>query len=90
MAKYANAPPLAQEPPRELSELPGRDPPANQVTHARSRLVSFAFVRFLIIFFAGVVVTLAWQSWGGAALKAIGGAAEDVICPRSGGSPGQS
>jgi hypothetical protein len=90
MAQHANTPPLTQEPPRELSGLPARDPPANQVTHVRSRLVSFALVRFLIIFFAGVVATLAWQSWGGAALKAIGGAAEDAICPRSGGSPGQS
>jgi hypothetical protein len=90
MAQHANTPSLTQEPPRELSELPGRDPPANQVMHVRSRPVSFAFVRVLIIFFAGVVATLAWQSWGGAALKAIGGAAEDAICPRSGGSPGQS
>jgi hypothetical protein len=90
MAQHANTPPLTQEPPRELSGLPAREPPANQVTHVRSRLVSFALVRFLIIFFAGVVATLAWQSWGGAALKAIGGAAEDAICPRSGGSPGQS
>jgi hypothetical protein len=90
MAQHANTPPLTQEPPRELSELPARDPPANQVMHVRSRPVSFALVRVLIIFFAGVVATLAWQSWGGAALKAIGGAAEDAICPRSGGSPGQS
>jgi hypothetical protein len=90
MAQHANTPPLTQEPRRELSELPARDPPANQVMHVRSRLVSFAFVRFLIIFLAGVVATLAWQSWGGAALKAIGGAAEDAICPRSAGSPGQS
>ncbi len=86
MAQHANTPPLTQE----MSELPARDPPANQVMHVRSRLVSFAFVRFLIIFFAGVVATLAWQSWGGAALKAIGGAAEDAICPRSAGFPGQS
>jgi hypothetical protein len=90
MAQHANTPPLTQESSRELSGLPARDPPANQVTHVRSRLVSFTFVRFLIIFFAGVVATLAWQSWGGAALKAIGGAAEDAICPRSAGSPGQS
>jgi hypothetical protein len=86
MAQHANTPPLTQE----MSELPARDPPANQVMHVRSRLVSFAFVRFLIIFFAGVVATLAWQSWGGAALKAIGVAAEDAICPRSAGFPGQS
>jgi hypothetical protein len=90
MAQHANTPPLTQEPPRQRSELPTRDPPANQVMHVRSRRISFAFVRFLIIFFAGVVATLTWQSWGGAALKAIGGAAEDAICPRSAGSPGQS
>jgi hypothetical protein len=90
MARHANAPPLTQEPPRELSELPARDPPANQVMHARARLASFTFVRFLIIFIAGVVATLAWQSWGGAALKTIGGAAKDAICSRSAGSPGRS
>lgn len=82
MAQDENAPPLTQEPLRDLSEPPARDPPTNQVMHARSRLVPFAFVRFLIIFVAGVIATLAWQSWGGAALKAIDGAAREAICPR--------
>jgi hypothetical protein len=86
MAQSENAAPLTQEPPRELSELPARNPPTNQVKHARLRLVSFAFVRFLSIFIAGVVVTLAWESWGGAALKAIDGAAKVAICARSTGS----
>jgi branched-subunit amino acid transport protein len=86
MAQRENAPPPAQEPPRELSELPARDAPTHQVVRARLRLVSFAFVRFLSIFIGGVVATLAWQSWGGAALKAIDGAAKEAICARSAGS----
>jgi hypothetical protein len=83
MAQGENAPPLTQEPPRELSELPARNPPTNQVMHARLRLVSFAVVRFLGIFIAGVAVTLAWQSWGGTALTAIDGAAKVAICAPS-------
>ncbi len=86
MAQRENAAPLAQEPRRERSELPARDPPTHQVVRARSRLVSFAFVRFLSIFIAGVVATLAWQSWGGAALTAIDGVAKEAICPRSANS----
>src|SRR5258708_37172979 len=61
----ANAPTLTRE--------PLHDPPAESVTRTRSRLVPLA--RFLIIFIAGVVATLAWQSWSGAAREAIRGAA---------------
>jgi hypothetical protein len=35
------------------------------------RLVPFAFVRFLTIFFIGVSATLAWQSYGGPTREAI-------------------
>jgi hypothetical protein len=75
MADHENAPPLTQEPGRDLSESPARDPPANQVTYARS------WFRPLIIFIAGVVATLVWQSLGG--LAAIHGAAKEAICPRA-------
>jgi hypothetical protein len=34
-----------------------------------------------MIFTAGVVATLAWQSWSGAAKEAIRGAAREAICP---------
>jgi hypothetical protein len=77
MAQHENAPPHTQEPGRDLSEPPAHDPPANQVAYARSR------IRPLIIFIAGVVATLVWQSWGGAALDAINGATKDAICPRA-------
>jgi hypothetical protein len=43
---------------------------------ARKRLgtlVSFAFARSLMMFFVGVTATLAWQSYSGAARKAIAG-----------------
>jgi hypothetical protein len=74
MAQHENPPPVTQEPGRDLSEPPARDPPSNQ---ARSRFHS------LIIFIAGVVATLVWQSWGGSALDSIGGAAKEAICPRT-------
>jgi hypothetical protein len=54
---------LSSEPPLHPSEL-------NFITRARLRLgkvIPFAFVRFLVIFFIGVGATLAWQSYGGAA-----------------------
>ncbi len=35
------------------------------------KLVSFAFARVLMIFFVGFAAGLAWQSYGGAARKAI-------------------
>jgi hypothetical protein len=37
------------------------------------KVVSSAFARYLIAFFIGVTATLAWQSYGGAARKAIAG-----------------
>ena len=46
----------------------------NLITRAWSwlgKVVSFAFVRVLIIFFIGFAAGLAWQSYGGAARKAI-------------------
>ena len=48
----------------------------NLITRARlrfSKVVSSAFVRYLIAFFIGVIATLAWQSYGGAARKMIAG-----------------
>ena len=47
-------------PPLHPSEL-------NQI----SKVVPFAFARFLMIFFIGVAATLAWQSYGGAARETI-------------------
>jgi hypothetical protein len=85
MVQHENAPPLTQEPGRDLSESPERDPAANQGTYAWTRLVPFAFVLPLIIFIAGVVAPLAWQSWGAAAVDAIDGAAREAICPRATG-----
>jgi len=77
MAQHENAPPLTQEPGYDLSEPAAHDPSADQITYARSRF------RPLIIFIAGVVATLVWQSWGQAALDAIDGAAKEAICPRA-------
>jgi len=71
VAQNANAPTPIRDP---LHEPPARDRPAKPVTGVRSwlnRLVPFAFVRFLMIFFIGVVATLAWQSYGRAAREAI-------------------
>jgi hypothetical protein len=76
LAEHENAPPLTQEPGRDLAEPPARDPP-NQVTYVPWRF------RPLLIFLAGVITTLVWQSWGGAALDAIDGAAKEAICPRT-------
>jgi hypothetical protein len=78
MAEHENAPPLTQQPGRGLSEPAAHDPPSDQVTYARS-----GWFRFLIIFLAGVLATLLWQSWGGLALDAIGGAAKEAVCPRA-------
>jgi hypothetical protein len=51
---------LASEPPLHPSEL-------SLIKRARLRLgkvIPFAFVRFLVIFFIGVAATLAWQFYG--------------------------
>jgi hypothetical protein len=85
MAQQENAPPLTQAPGPDASEPPAPDAHANQLTYARAGLVPFDFVRPLIIFIAGVVATLIWQSWGGAAVDAIDGAAREAICPRATG-----
>src|SRR5260370_35891193 len=71
VAQNANAPTPIRDP---LHEPPARDPPAKPVTRVQSglhRLVPFGFVRFLMIFFIGVVATLAWQSYGRAAREVI-------------------
>jgi hypothetical protein len=73
VAQNANAPTPIRD---LLHEPPARDPPARPVTRARSslgRLIPFALARFLMIFFIGVVATLAWQSYGSEARKAIAG-----------------
>jgi hypothetical protein len=52
---------LSSEPPLHPSEL-------SLIRRTRLRLgklIPFAFVRFLMIFFIGVAATLAWQSYGG-------------------------
>jgi hypothetical protein len=57
----------SNQPPLHPSEL-------NLITRARlwlGKVVPFAFARFLVIFFIGVVATLSWQSYGGAAREAI-------------------
>jgi hypothetical protein len=59
VAQNANAPTPIRDP---LHEPPARDRPAKPVTRVRSwlnKLVPFVFVRFLMIFFIGVVATLA-------------------------------
>jgi hypothetical protein len=71
VAQNANAPTPIRDP---LDEPPARDSPAKPATRVRAslhRLVPFAFVRFLMIFFVGVVATLAWQSYGRAAREVI-------------------
>src|SRR5258708_19711947 len=71
VAQNANAPTPIRD---QLHEPPAREPPAKPVTRVRSwlhRLVPFGFVRFLMIFFIGVVATLAWQSYGRAAREVI-------------------
>jgi hypothetical protein len=48
----------------------------NLITKARlplGNVASSAFARYLIAFFIGVTATLAWQSYGGAARKAVAG-----------------
>jgi len=43
------------------------------IAKALGKLFSFAVARVLLIFFIGFAAGLAWQSYGGAARKAIGG-----------------
>jgi hypothetical protein len=60
---------------------PSNEPPLhpaarNLITRVRSwlgRVFSFAFVRVLMIFVIGFAAGLAWQSYGGAARKAVAG-----------------
>jgi len=71
VAQNANAPTAIRDP---LHEPPARDPPARYRPPALSwlrKLVPFTFVRFLMIFFIGVVATLAWQSYGRIAREVI-------------------
>jgi len=63
--------PLATEPPNEPPLHPSE---LNLITRSRlwlGKLVPFAFVRFLMIFFTGVVATLSWQAYGSAARETI-------------------
>jgi len=58
---------LSSEPPLHPSEL-------NRIKRTRlwlGKLVPFAFIRFLVIFFVGVTATLAWQSYGGPAREVM-------------------
>src|SRR6266436_4848449 len=58
---------LSSEPPLHPSEL-------SLVRRTRLRLgklIPFAFIRFLMIFFIGVAATLAWQSYGATAREVI-------------------
>src|SRR6266481_7997715 len=58
---------LSNEPPLHPSEL-------NRIARARlwlGKLIPFAFVRFLMIFFIGVTATLIWQSYGGVARETM-------------------
>jgi hypothetical protein len=61
----------------ESSSEPILQPAArNLITKARlwlGKVVSFAFARVLMIFVMGFAAGLAWQSYGGAARKAIAG-----------------
>ena len=63
--------------PTEPSNAPLFHPAVrNLLTRARlwlGKVVSSAFARYLIAFFIGVTAALAWQSYGGAARKAIAG-----------------
>jgi hypothetical protein len=65
--------PLAAEP---SDKSPPEPTARNLIAKARSRLrklMPFAFIRFLMSFFIGVAVTLAWQSYAGAARTVIAG-----------------
>jgi hypothetical protein len=81
VAQTANAPTLVGRTPHDLPPAPARDPPAVPVRRARSRLLPFT--RVLMIFIAGIIATLAWQSWIGEAKEAIRGAAREAICPKA-------
>jgi hypothetical protein len=80
VAQNANAPTLAGKPLNDPPRARALDPPAEPVRRSRSRLV--AFIRFLLIFIAGIAATLAWQSWIGEAKEAVRGAAREAICPQ--------
>jgi len=64
---------------------------SNLITRARlwvGRLLSFAFARVLLIFVVGFAAGLAWQSYGGAARKAIAGWSPRLswLAPAGGGA----
>ena len=58
---------LSSEPPLHLSELSW----IKRAGLRLGKLVPFAFVRFLMIFFIGVGATLAWQSYGATAREVM-------------------
>ncbi len=66
-SKSGSAAELSSEPPLHPSEL-------SLIRRTRLRLgklIPFAFIRFLMIFFIGVAATLAWQSYGATAREVI-------------------
>ena len=66
-SKSGSAAELSSEPPLHPSEL-------SLIRRTRLRLgklIPFAFIRFLMIFFIGVAATLAWQSYGATAREMI-------------------
>jgi hypothetical protein len=78
LSEFSKKPEFSKSP---LATAPSNERPLhatarNLITRARlwlGKVVSLAFARYLIAFFIGVTATLAWQSYGGAARKAIAG-----------------
>jgi hypothetical protein len=66
--------PRGLEPPLHPSEIE----PFEREPWSVSRWVPVAFARFMIFFFIGVTATLAWQSYGNAARRAVAGMAPSL------------
>jgi hypothetical protein len=77
----ANAPTLVGKPLYDAPQAPMRELPVEPATRPRSWLVPFT--RYLMIFAAGIVATLVWQSWSGTAKEALRVAARKAICPQA-------
>jgi hypothetical protein len=77
----ANAPTLVGKPLYDAPQAPTREQPVEPATRPRSWLVPFT--RYLMIFAAGIVATLVWQSWSGTAKEALRVAAREAICPQA-------
>ena len=70
LSEFAKGRPAAEPSNKPLRRSTAR----NLITAARlwlGKLVSFAVVRVLLIFFVGFAAGIAWQSYGGAGRKAI-------------------